>query len=89
VARADEIDGMAVEALEPAARRLEARYPLAATLLLRAMIQDVARFAQIGLYDRAQGWMMEAASLAAQISDLAGQEPHEEFEARIGGYRRW
>lgn len=87
--RAGEIDGMAVEVLELAARRLETRFPLAASLVLRAMVQDVARFAQTGLYDRAQVWLMEAASLSVQISDLGEHESHEAFAARIAGYRRW
>ena len=66
--RAGEIDGLAIDTLEPAARMLEARHPLAATLLLRAMVRDVARFSQAELYPRAQAWALEAASLEVQIS---------------------
>jgi hypothetical protein len=82
-ARADEIDGAAIDTLEPAARALETRHPLAATLLLRAMVRDVARFAQAELYPRAQAWLLEAASLAPQIGDLQGHEDHPAFEARV------
>jgi hypothetical protein len=82
-ARAGEIDGMAIETLEPAVRALEARQPLAATLLLRAMVRDVAKFSQTELYPRAQAWVMEAASLAVQIGDFQGHEDHLTFEGRV------
>ena len=81
--RASEIDGAAIETLEPAARALEGRYPLAATLLLRAMVRDVARFSQVELYGRATGWLLEAASLASQNDDFAGHGDHADFEARV------
>ena len=81
--RSGEIDGMAIDTLEPAARALEARHPLAATLLLRAMVGDVARLSQAELYPRAQAWVMEAGSLAAQISNFQGHEDHVTFEGRV------
>ena len=83
MARTGEIDGLANETLEPAARALEGRYPLAATLLLRAMIRDVARFSQGELYPRAQAWLLEAGSLAVQIGDFEGHEDHLAFERRV------
>jgi hypothetical protein len=81
--RAGELDGMAIDTLEPTARALEARHPLAATLLLRAMVGDVARLSQAELYPRARAWVMEAGSLAAQISDFQGHEDHVTFEGRV------
>jgi hypothetical protein len=83
LARTDEIDGMAIDVLEPAARALESRHPLPATLLLRAMVRDVARFSQAELYPRASAWLLEAASLEVQISDFQGQEDHNTFESRV------
>lgn len=80
--RADEIDGLAVDVLEPAARALEARHPFAALIVLRAMIRDVVKFGQADLYGRAQGWLLEAASLASQIDDLQGHEDQAAFERR-------
>jgi hypothetical protein len=80
--RAGEIDGMAIDTLEPAARALEARHPLAATLLLRAMVRDVAKFSQAEFYPRAKAWLLEAASLEAHISDFQGHEDHLTFERR-------
>ncbi len=81
--RASEIDGAAVEILEPAARALEGRYPLAATLLLRAMVLDVARFGRAELVGRARGWLAEAASLATLMPDFNEHEDHGAFEARV------
>jgi hypothetical protein len=82
-ARADEIDGLAVDVLEPAARALEARHPLTAMIILRAMVRDVVKFSQADLYGRAQAWLLEAASLAAQIHDLQGHEDHAAFDKRV------
>lgn len=89
MARAGEIDGLEVEVLEPAARLLESRRPLAAMLILRAMVRDVARFAQAELYERAQSWLLQAASLDAQLGEASEVEPHAAFEASIRGFRRW
>ena len=83
VSRAGEIDGAAVEILEPAARALEGRYPLAATLLLRAMVLDVARFGRAERFGAARGWLAEAASLATQMADVDTHEDHGSFEARV------
>jgi hypothetical protein len=86
--RAGEIDGQAIDTLEPAARALEARYPLAATLLLRAMVRDVARFSRAELYPCARTWIAEAASLAVQISDFQDHEDHAAFEAGLAAALR-
>ncbi len=83
--RAAEIDGLAIETLEPAARALEGRHPLAATLLLRAMVGDVLKFSQAQFYQRASGWLDEAAALEARISDFQGHEDHAAFERRLRG----
>ena len=83
VNRAEDIDGAAVEVLEPAARALEGRYPLAATLLLRAMVLDVARYGRSERVGRARGWLAEAASLATQMADVDDLEDHGSFEARV------
>ena len=81
--RATEIDGAAIETLEPAARALEGRYPLAATLLLRAMVHDVARFGRTERVGSARGWLAEAASLATQMADFDDHEDHAAFEAGV------
>jgi hypothetical protein len=60
--RVEDLDGLAVDVFEPAARALEGRHPLAATLVLRAMARDVVKRSRADLYERAQGWLLEAAS---------------------------
>lgn len=87
--RADQLDGDRPELLEPAARALEGRHPLAATLLLRAMILDTLRYARTPRYKDAQRQLLEAASLAPAITDWKGREDAEAFAARAEGFRRW
>ena len=82
-ARTAEIDGAAIDTLEPAARALEARHPLAATLLLRAMVTEVVKGSRAHLFPRARAWMMEAASLSTQITDFQDIEDHAAFERRV------
>ncbi|MBS0410891.1 MAG: hypothetical protein JSR86_13325 [Proteobacteria bacterium] len=85
-ARSDELDGEAVDILEPAARALEGRYPLAGALVLRALIFSAARSGQADRVKRAKTWMLEAASLSHQIADFAGHLDHEAFEAAVRRY---
>lgn len=87
--RSADLDGDRPELLDPAARAIEGRHPLAATLLLRAMILDTARYARTPRYKDAQRQVLEAASLAPAISDWGGHENAEAFAARVAGYRRW
>ena len=87
--RPGDLDGDRPELLEPAARAIEGRHPLAATLLLRAMILDTARYARTARYKDAQRQLLEAASLAPAIADWGGHEDAEAFAARVAGYRRW
>jgi hypothetical protein len=83
VSRAGEIDAAEVEVLEPAARALEGRYPLAATLLLRAMVIAAARSGRTNFFVSARRWLDEAASLATHMTDFDGHEDHADFEARV------
>lgn len=87
--RPGDLDGDRPELLEPAARAIEGRHPLAATLLLRAMILDTARYARTARYKDAQHQLLEAASLAPAIADWDGHEDADAFAARVAGYRRW
>ncbi len=81
--RVDEIDGRAIATLETAVHALEGRHPLAATLLLRAMVRDVVRDQHAELFPRARTWLVQAESLAAQIGDFQGHDDHAAFEARV------
>ena len=87
--RGDQLSGARWELLERGVRALEGRYPLAATLLLRAMIWDVVRHADTERYALAKRWMLEAASLAVVLSDDGGYESHEAFAERVARMRRW
>jgi hypothetical protein len=87
--RSADLDGDRPELLEPAARAIEGRHPLAATLLLRALILDTARYARTARYKDAQRQLLEAASLAPAIADWQGHEDGEAFAKRVAGFRRW
>lgn len=87
--RTGDIKGDAVDLLEPSARLLEARHPLAAALVLRAMIEDTTRWRRAERYGSAQRWLLEAASLEPQIADHQGFGTHEDFLKSIAPYRRF
>jgi hypothetical protein len=81
--RADEIEGSKVGVLEPAVRELEARHPLAASVLLRAMIADTLNGASADRDTDAKRQFAELASLDVHIDDWRRFEPHEAFAARM------
>ena len=87
--RHGDLDGDRPELLEPAARAIEGRHPLAATLLLRALILDTVRYARTARYKDAQQQLLEAASLVPAIADWQGHEDADAFAAKVAGYRRW
>ena len=87
--RLGDLKGDAVDLLEPAARLLEARYPLAAAVILRAMIEDTARWRRHERYGSAQRWLLEAASLEPQITDHQDFGTHQEFLRKIEPFRRF
>lgn len=71
------MDGNVYHILAPATERLASRSPLAATLLLRAMIDFTLENARAKRYKHAARHLGECARLASSINDYA------EFEARI------
>ena len=81
--RAAEMDGNVYYILTPAAEALASRSPLAATLLLRAMIDFTLENARSKRYKHAARHIEECARLAASIGDYAGFETHAEYDARI------
>jgi hypothetical protein len=86
--RRGEIDGDDPELLEPAARALEGRHPLAATLLLRALIEDTVKHRRADRYADARRWALELASLAVGLEPGGEIEPHEAFTRRLDLDRR-
>lgn len=83
LARAKEMNGNLYHLLEPAARLIEGKHPLAATLLRRAMIEDTLDGAKSTRYKHAARHLLECRSLAAGIPDFAPFEAHEAFVARL------
>ena len=82
-ARAAEIDGDHYELLTPAAEALATRYPLAATLLLRAMIDFTLRKARAARYSYAAQHLLDCAVLAAEIPEFGEIEPHNDYVSRL------
>ena len=82
-ARAKELNGDHYEILAPAADALEGKHPLAATLLLRAMIDFALKQNRVKRYRHAARHLAECESLAAVIGDFGSFEPHERYCARL------
>lgn len=81
--RAGELDGDHYEILSPAADALAGKHPLAATLVLRAMIDFTLAKARSSRYRHAARHLMECASLASSIVDYGAFETHEAYAARL------
>lgn len=77
------INGADEDLLTAAARRLEGAYPLAATLLLRAMIRNVLTYGIAGRYKAAAQQWLEMESLAPMIGDFGEFPDHETFMADL------
>ncbi|CCD90023.1 conserved protein of unknown function [Bradyrhizobium sp. ORS 285] len=81
--RSRELNGEAYHVLAPAADALAGKHPLAATLLLRAMIDDTLQGSRTGRYRHAARHVLECGSLAAIIADFGEFEPHAAYLARL------
>ena len=79
----DELDGDRYEILTPAAEALSARYPLAASLALRSMIDFTLNAGRSSRYQHAARHLAECDALASQIEDFATFEPHAIYVARL------
>ncbi|MGA3101248.1 MAG: DUF6880 family protein [Terracidiphilus sp.] len=83
LARASEINGNMYNLLNPVARLIEGKHPLAATLLRRAMIEDTLGGTKSTRYKHAARHLLECFSLAANIRDFGAFETHDIFVARL------
>jgi hypothetical protein len=83
LARAKELNGDHYEVLSPAADALAGKYPLAATLLLRAMIDFALKQNRVKRYRHAARHLAECESLAGAIADFGSFEPHKQYSARL------
>ncbi len=81
--RAGELDGRFYEVLVPAANALAGRYPLAATLVLRAIIDFVLEKGWSTRYGHASRHFAECASLAEGIEDFGAFDTHDGYEVRL------
>jgi hypothetical protein len=77
--RVHAIDGNCYWLLGPAAERLEAKEPLAATLLYRRMIDFTLDRARSSRYGHAARHLASCACLANAIADWHGNLPHTEY----------
>jgi len=76
-------DGDAFELLAPAAERLATSHPLAATVLLRAMVGFALVNSRSSRYRHAAAHLQSCERLAAQIDDWQGLESHASFVGRL------
>lgn len=83
IRRARELDGDRYEVLSPAADALAGRHPLAATVLLRAMIDFTLSQGRASRYRHAARHLLECESLASSVPDWRELEPHQPFAARL------
>lgn len=81
--RFDALDGDRYEILTPAAEALSARYPLAASLALRAMIDFTLNAGRSSRYQHAARHLAECDALASQIENFGTVEPHANYVARL------
>jgi hypothetical protein len=81
--RSGELNGDRYEILSPAADALAAKYPVAATLLLRAMIDFTLKEGRASRYRHAARHFAECASLASAIGDFGTVERHGDYSNRL------
>ncbi|MFU8779083.1 MAG: DUF6880 family protein, partial [Roseovarius sp.] len=82
-ARHSELDGAQVDALGSIVEALAPAHPLAATLLLRAMIEFALHKGRRERYEYAAGQLAFCAELAEHIEDFGAFETHETYLARL------
>ncbi len=83
IAHAPELDGARYEILSPAADALAARHKLAATLVLRAMIDFTLSKARSTRYRHAARHLQDCAGLASAIADFGAFETHDAYLSRL------
>jgi hypothetical protein len=83
LARADELNGDFYETLAPAAAALEAKHPLAATVLRRALIDFALERNRTKRYQHAARHLEECENLADQIQEFGRFEAHDVYVRRL------
>ncbi len=82
-ARPEDLDGNHYEILAPAANALATKHPLAAMLVLRAMIDITLGEGRSSRYKHAARHLLDCHSLASTIDDFGIFETHADYEARL------
>ncbi|ARZ23512.1 hypothetical protein BK210_09460 [Brucella melitensis] len=83
VSRTSEMDGDHYELMSDAAEKLSAKFPLAATILLRAMIDFTLNNARSSRYKHAARHLLECGALSRSIEDYHSFAPHEAYIADL------
>ncbi len=78
-----DLDGDHYEILTLAADALAAKHPLAATLVLRAMIDFTLGKSRASRYKHAARHMRDCVGLSSAITDYQGYETHDAYDARL------
>lgn len=86
--RGRELDGSRQTELGTAAERLAGKYPVAATMLLRRMIEAALASGREANYIQAGHHLAECARLAAHIDHYGGIESHDTYVERLRGVTR-
>ena len=81
--RAGEVDGDHYEILTPAVEAFAGKHPLAATMLLRAMINFSLKNNRSSRYRHAARHLLDCSGLSSIIKDYCSFEPHDVYEARL------
>jgi hypothetical protein len=81
--RAGELDGDHYEILTAAADALAGKYPLAATVVLRTMIDFSLKNGRSTRYKHAAHHLLDCAGLSSVIEDFGDIEPHDLYQARL------
>ena len=81
--RFSDLDGDHYEVLTLAAEALSARFPLAASLALRAMIDFTLNAGKSSRYQHAARHLAECDALASQIEDFGTVEPRNSYVERL------
>ncbi|MGO8076711.1 DUF6880 family protein [Rhizobium leguminosarum] len=81
--RKAELDGNLYELMPPAAEALAEKHPLAATILLRSMIDFALDSGRSSRYKHAARHLADCASLAPHINDFGDTRPHDIYVAEL------
>lgn len=83
IEHAESLDGDRYETLAPTARALESEHPLAATLVLRAMIDFTLNKGKSTRYKHAARNLSKCSRLSTGISDFQSHETHDAYKQRL------